>query len=84
MGNGPDQLNQTGKEKQKDETVEHDGFRVDQVNFAKQVDMPDGDSTQCADNDWGGLQQAVSSPGKVSMSESGRFSGAVCMSFHGP
>jgi hypothetical protein len=56
MGDGPDQLNQTGKEKQKDETVEHDGFRVDQVNFAEQVDMPDGDSGQGADNDQEGDQ----------------------------
>jgi hypothetical protein len=51
LGDGPDQLNQTGKEKQKDETIENDGFRVDQVNFTEQVDMPGGDCGQGADND---------------------------------
>lgn len=34
----------------------YSGFRVDQVNFAEQVDMPDGDSGQGADNDQEGDQ----------------------------
>jgi hypothetical protein len=49
-------LKQTGKEKQKDETVEHDGFRIDQVNSAKQIHVPDGDGGQGADNDQKGDQ----------------------------